>query len=186
MTSPAQVAANRDNAKQSTGPRTARGRRRVSRNALRHNLSVPIVSLPEYDAMVTRLTLALLGSNTSPKIGELARRVAEAEVDLRRVRILRRNLFVKPLLRHWSIPELHRLIMAGNAPVRVAFDGLVYVMPESEVEIERITARIRGRSREFARLDRYERRALSRRKFAIRALYGLVESGGARCTTGRE
>src|SRR5205823_5434097 len=37
-----QIAANRANAKKSTGPKTAAGRSKSSRNALRHGLSLPL------------------------------------------------------------------------------------------------------------------------------------------------
>jgi hypothetical protein len=40
------LAANRRNAKRSTGPRTARGKRRSSRNALKHGLCAPFERLP--------------------------------------------------------------------------------------------------------------------------------------------
>jgi hypothetical protein len=39
-------AANRTNARGSTGPKTAQGRTRAARNALRHGLNVPIYSDP--------------------------------------------------------------------------------------------------------------------------------------------
>src|SRR3984893_13113796 len=42
MASEKQIAANRANAQKSTGPRTAAGRLKSSRNALRHGLSVPL------------------------------------------------------------------------------------------------------------------------------------------------
>ena len=39
MTTPVQVDANRRNAEQSTGPRSAAGKARVSRNAITHGLT---------------------------------------------------------------------------------------------------------------------------------------------------
>lgn len=50
MTTEAQVAANRRNAQQSTGPRTAEGKRRVARNAVTHGLDCGAVLLPGEDA----------------------------------------------------------------------------------------------------------------------------------------
>lgn len=46
MTSPAQIAANRRNARQSTGPRTANGKAKSRLNALRHGLTAENCVLP--------------------------------------------------------------------------------------------------------------------------------------------
>lgn len=46
MASEKQLRANRENAKRSTGPKTAAGRLKSSRNALRHGLSVPLSADP--------------------------------------------------------------------------------------------------------------------------------------------
>lgn len=42
MASERQIAANRRNAGRSTGPRSRKGKKRVSRNAIRHGLSMPL------------------------------------------------------------------------------------------------------------------------------------------------
>lgn len=47
----AQLAANRQNALRSTGPRTAEGKAAVTRNALRHGLTAELVVLPTEDAL---------------------------------------------------------------------------------------------------------------------------------------
>ena len=47
MTSRRLAAANRRNARQSTGPRTAQGKRSVARNAVRHGLRVPVLADPD-------------------------------------------------------------------------------------------------------------------------------------------
>ena len=46
MASEKQLKANRENAKRSSGPKTAVGRWRSSRNALRHGLSLPLSADP--------------------------------------------------------------------------------------------------------------------------------------------
>ena len=91
------VKANRENAKFSTGPRSEAGKRRVATNALRHGLAVPISSLPEADATITRLTRLLAGPDVGTTRAELARGVAEAQVDLGRVRKARMALLQTPL-----------------------------------------------------------------------------------------
>ena len=58
MTTSARAAANRANAKRSTGPRTSEGKTRAARNALRHGLNVA-------------------GSALNPEIEDLARRLGD-------------------------------------------------------------------------------------------------------------
>ena len=50
--SPAKLAANRANAKKSTGPRTAAGKRRCSLNAIRHGAFSQRLVLPDEDALL--------------------------------------------------------------------------------------------------------------------------------------
>jgi hypothetical protein len=51
MASPAQIAANRANAKKSTGPRTVEGKQRASMSALQHGLAAQTVVLPHEDSL---------------------------------------------------------------------------------------------------------------------------------------
>ena len=51
MASPAQLAANRANAKKSTGPRTVEGKQRASMSALQHGLAAQTVVLPHEDSL---------------------------------------------------------------------------------------------------------------------------------------
>jgi hypothetical protein len=96
MTSQRKARANRHNARASTGPKTAIGRVRSSRNALRHALSVPACSLPALCEEIDKLTAEIAGADATLEIKELARRVAEARIDMRRVQEVRRRLFDYP------------------------------------------------------------------------------------------
>ena len=92
MTSERKIRANRANAGASTGPKTAQGRTRSARNALRHALSLPVYSDQALCAEAEALAGEIAGPDANAEMRELARRVAEAQVDLRRVRCARHRL----------------------------------------------------------------------------------------------
>ena len=89
MTSERKIRANRENARASTGPKTAPGRARAARNALRDALSLPVCSDPVLSEEMELLVREIVGTNANAEIRELAYRIAEAQVDLRRVRCAR-------------------------------------------------------------------------------------------------
>src|SRR5262249_8319416 len=75
-----------------SGPRTTAGKRRAARNALRHGLSSPISSDPTLSAEVAALAQQIAGKGASREQQELAARIAEAQIDLLRVRRARHDL----------------------------------------------------------------------------------------------
>jgi hypothetical protein len=84
--------ANRRNAARSTGPRTARGKRRVRRNALKHGLAANTLSIPAPQRDVVNLIAALLGKTAKPDHCELARDFVLAHFYWKRVLMLQRHL----------------------------------------------------------------------------------------------
>jgi hypothetical protein len=97
LTSERKIAANRANARASTGPQTTRGRARAARNALRHALSLPVGSIPALSEEAEALAREIAGPGANAAIRELARRVAEAQIDLRRVRHARHQFLSNTL-----------------------------------------------------------------------------------------
>ena len=97
VTSARKITSNRANARSSTGPKTAKGRGRSARNALRYGLSLPVLSDPTLSQEVAALARQIAGADAAPEIQELACHIAEAQVDLRRVRGLRHDLISRAL-----------------------------------------------------------------------------------------
>ncbi len=219
------LAANRRNARASTGPRTAAGKARVARNARRHGLNVAVADDPALSAEAAELARAILDGlpSPSPLVGEgrgggsggcdarvphsptptpdpspqgggekkgglanaapapaatlvyLARRVAEAQVDVMRVRRARHHMIAGALAnpRYRSPRHLRRHVAMLGGVVDLLTRGLpvpddmrkaAFGRPQGALKFALILADLADR---LARLDRYERRALSRRKAAV-------------------
>jgi hypothetical protein len=97
VTSDRRRAANRANAKSSTGPKTVQGKARAAQNAFRHGLNVSVARSLERAPEIEALARRLAGVDADAEVLELARRVSEAQVDLNRVRAIRRRLIISRL-----------------------------------------------------------------------------------------
>ena len=173
MTSERKIRANRANARASTGPRTTRGRARAARNALRHALSLPVCSVPALSEEVETLAREIAGRGANAQTQELARRVAEPQIDLRRVRSARHQ-FLSDILSKENYEscgnmrmqvKLPRSLLRPNPP-DISMEALEFATPQGPDKLATILS---GKAKKLLAMDRYERRALSRRKFAIRA-----------------
>jgi hypothetical protein len=177
VTSDRRIRANHANARASTGPKSAQGRSHAARNALRHALSLPVYSDPALSEEVEALARDIVGSDANAERQVLARRIAEAHIDLRRVRYARHQLLSEKL----NDPDYKSEAMldkkAALAIRCLRRYGPSMPMPDDAMEFlnskptgpDKFATILADKSRQLLALDRYERRALSRRKFAIRA-----------------
>jgi hypothetical protein len=138
MTSPAKIRANRRNARKSTGPRTVAGKAVVARNARTHGLNAPAYCDPALACEVVELARAIetgvTGAAADANGHALACRIAEAIIDMRRVRL-------------------------AKLPLVATLDA----DPGDRRAVPQLW-----------RLDRYEGRAFSRRRRAIREFDAVV------------
>jgi len=135
----------------STGPLTAAGKRKASRNALKHGLSISIRHHPDISNKIEALAVAIAGAIATPRRLQAARGVAEAELELKRVE------------------EFGLALIEGEAANIYTATKLADDHHDSSDErAMQDTARAYMRALPvLAKLDRYERRARSRHRRAI-------------------
>ena len=169
MTSDRKTEANRANARVSTGPNTFHGRARSAKNAFRHGLSLPVQSDPALGEEVQALARQIAGPNASAQIQMLACWVAEAEVDLRRVRLARHQLLSQASSNALCDSRANRPQIFGRVGQRAGYVAAREKFGPSTPQGANKFATIFSReAKALEAMERYERRARSRRKFAIR------------------
>ena len=109
MATEKQIAANRANAKHSTGPKTIAGKMKSSRNAYRHGLSGPLRLDPVTSAKAEVIAHALAGAVPNEKTLASAAEFAGAQLELLRIRSRRAELLAKIGLDFNNTQELRRL-----------------------------------------------------------------------------
>jgi hypothetical protein len=179
MTSERQRQANRANAQASSGPKTARGKARSAQNAFRHGLSVPVYSDPALAQKVEVWAQRIAGAGADAAILAPARRVAEAQIDLQRVRACRHRRIEQALAdpdyeaakvkARKLAPSIRWLSAAwGIRPTYVSEADIALITAEPPRGPDKLATILCELARELPALDRYERRARWRRKRAIR------------------
>ena len=183
MASERQIAANRRNARKSTGPRSGAGRKRASRNAYRHGLTLSIISTAASAKQLHKLVRKIAGNTDDAITLERAREIAQAELDLARVRraklalIERASAFGEPDPPRLTVTQMIRLLHPFDRgrlilPKPVASSA---TMPSQEPD--RSAEAVRRVLPELRKLDRYERRAAAQRERAVLELSDRIKYG---------
>jgi hypothetical protein len=180
MASERQIAANRRNARKSTGPRSGAGKKRASRNAYRHGLTLSTASSAAFAKELDKLARKIAGETEDAIMLERARALAQAELDLARVRraklalIERASAFGELDPPRLTVTQMIRILNAferGRLIVPKPIDALA-TMPSQEPR--RTAEAVRRVLPDLRKLDRYERRAAAQRDRAALELSGRI------------
>ena len=167
MTSSRQIAANRRNARRSTGPRSAAGKKRTSRNSYRHGLAATRAIGAARANRIEKLARKIVGDAKDAIKLEWARTAAHAEFDLAQIRLIKVNL-IERILTFGGLepPQDFRSIRQNDAAGTMPSAGAA----ATSVEGDRLAEAVRLALPELLKLDRYERRAAALRDRSLRAL----------------
>ncbi len=180
MATDRQIAANRRNAQKSTGPRSASGKKRASKNSFRHGLSKPMSGLP-FSRAIEVLARSIVGEGASASTLGLGRQAAEAMLALDQIR--RMELGLIALVSAFGRLETPNTFASkrdevawvmqtflGVTPKRPPKFAVDELAPMPKEEPERTIEAVRRGLPALLRLQRYEARAIAKRDHAVRAI----------------
>ena len=159
MASERKIAANRANSLRSTGPKSLKGKSRAAQNARRHGLSLPVSLNPKLSKEAEELAQNVAGGSLDQDILEAARLFAEAQIDLERISRFRYDFMGRHMECLAPTP-----VTKDNPNSARDFSGEEGRTLEPS-ESERLSV-----LEQLIKIDRYELRARSRRKFATSML----------------
>jgi hypothetical protein len=188
MPSERKIEANRRNAKKSTGPRSASGKKRSGQNAHRHGLAKPL-STVDFEKDLEVLTCQIARDSDDIATVALARVAAEAQLQLSRVTQVKKELIERAMVfgrldspsyfrselaeMRWLLAEIEwrEGKRRSRPPTPLVLDP---TEPLPDDETERVAEATRRILSDLARLGRYESRAAGRRDRAIRTMVKLT------------
>jgi hypothetical protein len=109
MATEKQIRANRENAKRSTGPKTAAGRIKSSRNALRHGLSLELHIDKDTTSRIAAIAPILVSDPADAMKLLAAFETAHAQLDLARIRSVRNQMMTELERAPGNLMKLRRL-----------------------------------------------------------------------------
>jgi hypothetical protein len=112
MATEKQIAANRANAKRSTGPKTAAGKMKSSRNSYKHGLSRDLpLDNPAFEARMNELAEIFLdGKDLTGENLDAAAEMAEAQLKLLQLRRMRMDVFKDFEHDRWELQAFCQLV----------------------------------------------------------------------------
>jgi len=171
MSSEKQIEANRRNAQKSKGPRTAAGKACASRNSRKHALCTISRNNPLYSPRIEAIARAICSEATNAELWEQALIIGECTTLLACAQAERIALIERLL----GGSCVHVADTQGAGEAELGASQCKPALLRDEHEAMGLAAR------NLNRLERYERRALSRRKRAIETFMAINHAGSITC-----
>jgi hypothetical protein len=170
LTSEMKRRANRQNARASSGPRSAAGKARVAANVRRHGLTIPLWFDQRYSTEIERLARRNLGRflNPSPQLRADARRLAQAQLEFIRACAARRTL-LQPIIDSealYSPRKRKNMWRLGGFMLRKRSRRLLLICGNLPT-VEKLQLVLSDSAKQLDGIERQERRALGRLSRAI-------------------